>query len=76
MTRLPQTPSQTVGPFFSIGLCREPRAADSARLGSPERLLGSDREVAAFLLGQRGVNVQHERVDVGPQFGDDEGNTA
>ena len=33
------------------------------------RALGNQR---AFFFGQRGVNVQHERIDVRPQLRDDE----
>src|SRR5215469_15777326 len=45
---------------------------DAARLGSRERLLGSDRDVPPLLLGQRGVYVQHERINVRTQLRDDE----
>jgi len=38
MTRLAQTPSQTVGPFFSIGLCREPWNELRAREAGAERV--------------------------------------
>jgi len=37
-TRLVQTPSQTVGPFFSIGLCRECQNELSAGAGGAERI--------------------------------------
>ena len=47
---------------------------DAARLSSRERLLGSDRDVPPLLLGQRGVYVQHEWINVRTQFRDDEGN--
>jgi hypothetical protein len=49
---------------------------DAARLGGGERLLGSDRDVPALLLGQRRVDVQQERINFRPQFGDDERDTA
>ena len=45
---------------------------DTARLGGGERRLGALRDLGALLLGDRGVDVQHERVGV-RDLGDDEG---
>jgi hypothetical protein len=39
---------------------------DAERLRRGKRLLGADRNVTAFLLGQRRVDVQHETINVGP----------
>jgi hypothetical protein len=44
----------------------------AARLRCSERLAGPLGDLAAFLLGARDVNVEHERIDVRTQLGDDE----
>ena len=45
---------------------------DAAFTGRCKRLAGTFRNHPSFLLGQRGVNVQHERIRVPAQFGNDE----
>ena len=42
------------------------------RLGGLQGRLGAGRDQRALLLGQRGVDVQHERVGIDAQLGDDE----
>ena len=44
----------------------------AARLPDRQRRLGALRDQPPLLLGQRGVEVQHERVGVAAEFGDDE----
>ena len=44
----------------------------AARLPDRQCGLGALRDQPPFLLGQRGVEVQHERVGVAAEFGDDE----
>ncbi len=61
MTTLPRTPSQTVGPFYAIGLTRSPRApqnelADRADPGSV-RLIGQ-------LLDGQGTPISDGMVEV------------
>jgi hypothetical protein len=46
----------------------------STRLGLGQRGLGSLRNHAAFLFGHGRVDVQHERIDIPAQRGDDEWN--
>jgi hypothetical protein len=41
-------------------------------LGSRQRLFGARRDHRPLLFGKRGVDVQDERVDVGPKLSHDE----
>ena len=45
---------------------------NAAITGCRKRLAGTFRDHPPFLFGQRGVNVQHERIRVHAQFGNDE----
>ena len=57
----------------TIGVrCFLPAKLDAARLGCLQRFLGTAADHLALLLRQRGVNVQHERIDVPAQRGNDE----
>ena len=47
---------------------------DALRLGRRKRRLGAPGDQGALLFRERGIEVQDERIDVRPQFGDDEGN--
>jgi protocatechuate 3,4-dioxygenase alpha subunit len=58
-THLVQTPSQTVGPFFSIGLCRECRNELRAGDGSAERI-----RIEGLLLDGAGAPVPDAMLEV------------
>jgi hypothetical protein len=44
----------------------------AARFRSAKRVLGSLRDHAALFLGERSIDMQHERIAIGPKLGDDE----
>ena len=46
---------------------------DALRLRRRERRLRAPRDQGALFFGERGIEVQDERIDVRPQFGDEEG---
>ena len=49
-----------------------PPELDPSCFGGSQRVLGPRRDHASFLLGQRGVEVQHEGVGIGAQLRGDE----
>ena len=59
MTRLVQTPSQTVGPFFSIGLCRERQNELSGGTAGAERI-----RIAGVVLDGAGAPVPDAMLEV------------
>jgi protocatechuate 3,4-dioxygenase alpha subunit len=59
MTRLTQTPSQTVGPFFSIGLSREPQHVLVAGTVNGERI-----SVEGRLLDGAGAPIEDAVIEI------------
>lgn len=58
-------------PFFYQGLFGVPQH-DAALTGRRKRLAGTFRNHSSFLLGQRRVDMQHERIGVLAELGHDE----
>lgn len=71
--RLVQTPSQTVGPFFSIGLCRAPQNIVSGNAGERIRIEGVVVDGAGAPVPDAMLEVWHPSVGFGRAATDAEG---
>jgi len=72
--RLVQTPSQTVGPFFSIGLCRAPQnVLRAAGNGERVRIEGAVLDGAGAPVGDALIEVWHPSVGFGRAATDADG---